>query len=183
MVKVKKPKLLLHSCCAGCTAYVIQLLSKEYQVTSYFFNPNIHPDQEYKQRCQELKNYCKKTKAPFIEGEYQAEKWQQLTKGFEFEPEKGKRCLICYAMRLEKTAEHAKQNGFDFFATTLSVSPHKLADRINQFGNKLAELYGVKFYEADFKKQEGYKKACAISKEENFYRQDYCGCSFSKRGT
>ena len=86
-------------------------------------------------------------------------------------------------MRLKKTAEHAKQNGFDFFATTLSVSPHKLADRINQFGNKLAELYGVKFYEADFKKQEGYKKACAISKEENFYRQDYCGCSFSKRGT
>jgi len=178
-----KPKLLLHSCCAGCAAYVIKLLSKNYAVTSYFFNPNIQPKEEYQKRKKELKKYCQKVKISFIEADYELAKWQELTKGFEFEPEKGKRCLICYAMRLEKTAEYAQKNSYEYFATTLSVSPHKLADRINQFGLKIAELYKVKFYQADFKKNDGFKKACQISRQENFYRQDYCGCVYSQRKT
>ena len=183
MAKITKPKFLLHSCCAGCTAYVIKLLSNDYTVTSYYFNPNIHPEEEYQKRRDELIKYCQKVNTPFIEANYEKDKWFELTKGFEFEPEKGKRCMICYAMRLEKSAEYAKEHGFDYFGTTLSVSPHKLADRINQFGNKVAEFYKVRFYQADFKKNDGFKKACTLSKQENFYRQDYCGCVYSQRKT
>lgn len=181
MAEINKPKILLHSCCAGCTAYVSKLLEKEYAVTSYFFNPNIQPFSEYEKRCAELKKYCQKIETPFIEADYEMDKWQELIEGFESEPEKGERCLICYAMRLEKTAEFAREHGYDYFATTLSVSPHKLADRINQFGNKITRMYGVKFHEADFKKNDGYKQACAISRAENFYRQNYCGCVYSQR--
>jgi len=178
-----KPKFLLHSCCAGCAAYVIKLLSNDYNVSCYFYNPNIHPEGEYQKRKQELKKYCQKVKTLFIEADYEIDKWQELIKGFEFESEKGKRCLICYAMRLEKTAQFAQKQKFDYFGSTLSVSPHKLADRINQFGNKIARMYDVKFYQADFKKNDGFKKACALSKQENFYRQDYCGCVYSQRKT
>lgn len=172
-------KLLLHVCCAPCASYVIKLLQADYDITAYFYNPNIYPDEEYDRRFLEVKRYLVKIKLPFISEAYDQENWFNLVKGHENDPEKGDRCTICYKMRLEKTVQYAKENGFDLFATDLSISPHKDAKRINKIGKELEEKHGIKFLKADFKKQEGFKKSLIISKEEGFYRQDYCGCIYS----
>ncbi|MCD4704907.1 epoxyqueuosine reductase QueH [bacterium] len=174
-------KVFLHSCCAPCSAYVIQELQKEYEVTLFYFNPNIFPKEEYQKRFQEAQKYLKKIKVDLIEGKYDHNLWLEQVKGYEQEPERGKRCYICYQMRLEKTAKKAKELGFDIFCSTLSISPHKDAEMINQIGLELAEKYNIKYLESDWKKQEGFKKACDISREEGFYRQSYCGCEFSMK--
>jgi epoxyqueuosine reductase len=174
-------KILLHSCCAPCSAHVIQELAKEYKVTLFYFNPNIFPEEEYQKRLSEAQKYLQKININLIEGEYDHQSWLEQVKGYEDEPERGKRCHICYQMRLEKTAQKAKELGFDVFCSTLSISPHKDAKMINQIGLELSEKYNIIYLESDWKKQEGFKKACNISREEGFYRQEYCGCEFSIR--
>ena len=130
---------------------------------------------------EELKKFCNNQKTDFIEGEYEKDQWSTVIRGLELEPEGGRRCWACYQMRLGKTAQYAKNNNFDYFTTTLSISPHKKADKINQLGQGLEKQLGIKFYQADFKKKDGFKKANELSKQYNFYRQEYCGCIYSKR--
>jgi len=188
-------KILLHSCCAPCSAYVIQELQKEYKVTLFYFNPNIFPKEEYQKRLAEAKEYCQKIKVDFIEGRFSESNseteldsesyktehglWLEKIKGYENEPEKGKRCEICYKHRLEKTALEAKELGYDVFCSTLSISPHKDAQMINKIGLELSKEYGIEYLESDWKKHDGFKKSCDISREEGFYRQEYCGCEFT----
>ncbi|MCX7658288.1 MAG: epoxyqueuosine reductase QueH [Oscillospiraceae bacterium] len=179
------PSLLLHSCCAPCSSYVLLYLSDYFKITVFYFNPNIAPQEEYQKRLLEQKKFIKKiaTKNPvdFIEGDYDHSGFLEIAKGLESEPECGKRCHVCYGLRLNETARLAKKRGFDFFTTTLSVSPHKNAAKINEIGLNAAKLFGAKFLCADFKKKNGYKRSIELSKEYNLYRQDYCGCEFSKR--
>lgn len=172
--------LLLHTCCAPCSAYVLKLL-ETYQVSVFYYNPNIDTLEEYGRRKNECQKYCEKSNIPFIEQEYKPDEWSMYIEGLESEPEGGKRCGRCFDLRLERTAEFAKKNSFDLFATTLSISPHKNSKLINEIGNKTANKVEVSFLEADWKKEDGYKKSCEISKDEGFYRQNYCGCIYSKR--
>jgi len=174
-----KPKFLLHTCCAVCSGHVIQQLKKEFDVMAYFYNPNIHPVTEYEKRKMTLEQYCHKYKIQFIKGEYSWEDWIESVRGSEAEPEGGYRCNICYKIRLEEVARKAKELDCDYFGSTLTISPHKKADIINPIGKEVGEKFGIKFYEADWKKQDGFKKACEISREEDFYRQNYCGCVYS----
>ena len=174
-------RILLHTCCAPCAAYVIAELQKEYNVTLFYFNPNIFPQEEYNQRLREARAYATKLNIPFLEGQYNHQWWLEQIKGYENEPEKGKRCIICYRLRLKKTAQQAEELKFDVFCSTLSISPHKDAEMINKIGQELSEKYKVEYLESNWKKQGGFKKACDISKEEDFYRQKYCGCEFSKK--
>lgn len=176
-----RPRILLHTCCAPCSTYVIKKLEDDYKVTSYFYNPNIHPKEEYTKRKEEMKAYAERLHIDFVEGEYDIEKWMQITRGLEEEKEGGKRCTICYELRMERTAKFASQKGFDYFATVLSISPYKKADVINQIGRRLSSHFGVNFLEADFKKRDGFKISVKMSKEAELYRQNYCGCIFSKR--
>jgi len=178
---VKKNKMLLHCCCAPCSTHPIRMLQNEFEVTAFFYNPNIHPEKEYRQRLFEMKMLMEKWGIPMIIDNYDVDQWFDSVKGFEEEAEGGKRCAICYEFRLLKTVQVANENGFDYFATTLSVSPHKKADIINAIGKKLEKQYGVPFYAADFKKKDGFKIGCEISREEGLYRQHYCGCVFSQR--
>lgn len=175
-----KPNLLLHVCCAPCSTHVIQLLKHDFEVTTYFYNPNIHPQEEYERRLKEMRVLVEKTGVKLIQGEYDLERWFKATKGYEEEREGGKRCEICYRLRLEQTARFAIENGYDHFTTTLSISPHKKAAPINSIGEDLAQKYGLNFYSADFKKKDGYKISCQLSKEYGLYRQDYCGCTYSR---
>jgi predicted adenine nucleotide alpha hydrolase (AANH) superfamily ATPase len=177
----KKPKILLHICCAGCGAYVSQMLKENYFVTLFFNNPNIYPKHEYDLRFKEVTEISLKYGLPLITGEYAHNSWLEKINGFESEPEKGERCQICYRDRLQKTAETAKKNNFEYFTTTLTVSPHKLAQLIIKIGQDLAENFGVKFLDIDFKKKDGFKKAGILSRELNLYRQDFCGCEFSRK--
>ncbi len=174
--------ILLHTCCAPCVCYPIDvLINQGYQVTLFYYNPNIHPRKEYELRLKELKGYIKKYKnVKIIEGIYEPKKWFKLIKGLENEPERGKRCDICYQMRLEQTAKLAKEKNFDYFASALSISPHKKADKLSELGQLLAQKYQIKFFDKDWKKNDGFKISCQISRQENFYRQDYCGCIYSK---
>lgn len=174
-----KSKLLLHICCATCAAYVLKELEEDYDVTAYYYNPNIYPEKEYKIRFVEAKKFCEKNNINFIEECPDQDRWFELTKGHEKDPERGDRCTICYGMRLQKTAQYAKKYGFDYFGTDLSISPHKDANRLNSIGNKLSDSMNIKYLEANFKKKDGFKKAMNISRCENFYRQDYCGCKYS----
>jgi len=174
-------KLLLHICCMGCGAYVSkELIKQNFKVVLYFYNPNIFPEEEYNIRFNEVERIAKKFNVKYITEKYDHQDWLKKIKGLEQEPEKGKRCVICYYDRLEKTAQKAKELNFDYFATTLTVSPHKLADKISKIGNKLEKKYNIKYLDKDFKKKDGFKNACKFSKELNLYRQDYCGCEFSK---
>ncbi len=179
------PTLLLHSCCAPCSSYVLLYLSDYFKITVFYFNPNIAPQEEYQKRLLEQKEFIKKikTKNPvdFIEGNYDHFDFLKIAKGLENEPECGKRCHECYTLRLNETARLAKEKGFDFFTTTLSISPHKNAAKINELGLKAAKLFGVEFLCADFKKKNGYKRSIELSKEYGLYRQDYCGCEFSRK--
>jgi len=171
-------KLLLHSCCAPCLTHPFAELAKDFEVAIFFYNPNIHPREEYEMRLAEAKKYCDK-KCKILEGEYDSARWFELARGLENEPERGKRCRICYEMRLAKTAEVAVKEGFQAFATTLSISPHKNAEWLNEIGEQLAEKFGVKYLAADWKKRDGFKKSLAISRKFNLKRQNYCGCTYS----
>jgi len=177
--KKNKPKLLLHVCCAGCAAYVTQVLKKDYDVVLYFYNPNIFPESEYEKRLEEAKKIAAKYGLKLILEKYDHDGWLIKVKGYEKEPERGKRCLICYRDRLENAAETASSKGFAFFTTTLTISPHKDAKIISQLGQELEKKYKVKFLDRDFKKQDGFKKSMSLAKELDLYRQNYCGCEFS----
>ena len=174
-----KQSLLLHVCCATCAAHVLNQLQDDFEVTAYYYNPNIYPEKEYSIRFQEVQRYCRQQVIPFVEETPDQGHWFELTKGHEQDPERGERCTICYRMRLQKTAEYAKKANFNFFGTDLSISPHKDARRLNAIGKELAQQFGVSYLEADFKKQDGFKKAMSISRERGFYRQNYCGCKYS----
>jgi predicted adenine nucleotide alpha hydrolase (AANH) superfamily ATPase len=178
-----KKKLLLHICCAPCATYVVQVLSKDYEVTGYFYNPNIYPEEEYFQRLNEMKRIAEDFHITLLDAPYDPMNWFALTKGLEHEPERGTRCERCFYMRLEETAEKAKKEGFDIFATTLSISPYKNASVLNRIGQSLSERYDIAFLPADFKKNDGFKKSVELCKKYNLYRQDYCGCIYSKKRT
>lgn len=171
-----KPKLLLHACCAPCSSYVLEFLKDTFDITIYFYNPNIYSIEEYEKRYNE---FSKLGKYPIIKANYNSQVFYDITKGLEDIPEGGKRCWACYEERLESTAVFAKAGDFDYFTTTLSISPYKNADRINEIGEKLAEKNDIKFLYSNFKKEEGYKKSIELSKQYGLYRQDYCGCIFS----
>ena len=175
-----KPKLLLHICCAGCGVYVSQVLKKDYDVTLYFYNPNIYPESEYSKRLEETKKVARNLELNLVVKEYNHFAWLNKIKGHEHDPERGERCLICYKDRLEGTVKVAKEKHFNYFSTTLSISPYKDAQAISRIGNDLSDKYDVKFLDKDFKKKDGYKKSAKLSKELRLYRQNYCGCEFSR---
>ena len=179
----KVPTLFLHSCCAPCSSYVLEYLSQYFRITLFYYNPNIYPQEEYDKRVAEQEKFisCLQTKHPiaFITGEYDDSRFYAITKGLEKEPEGGLRCFACYELRMEEAAKIAKSEGFDYFATTLSISPLKNAQKINETGEKLGEKYKVKHLPSDFKKRGGYLRSIQLAKEYDLYRQNYCGCVFS----
>ena len=184
-IKEKRiPKLLLHSCCGPCSTYCIQVLSEYFDVTVFYYNPNIYPPEEYRLRADEQNRFISEfpTRNPvkFVEGAYDTDRFYAMAKGLEKVEEGGERCFKCYELRLRESAEYAKNNGFDFFTTTLSISPLKNADKLNEIGRKLSEEYGVSYLFSDFKKKEGYKISTQLSAEYGMYRQNYCGCVFSQ---
>lgn len=176
-----KKRILLHACCAPCAGYVIQKLLPGYDLTVYYYNPNIYPYEEYYRRRDELQNYCIRLGITFIEEEYDQKRWHENIQGLEHEPERGRRCDRCFNMRLEKAASYAAALGYDFFTTTLTVSPHKKSSTIIAIGSDIGRKHDIGFLAEDFKKKEGYKLANEISKREGFYRQAYCGCLYSKK--
>lgn len=171
-----KPKLLLHCCCAPCSSAVIEKISKYFNITYYYYNPNIYPEAEYVLRQQEFK----KLGIDVVVENYNHQEFLNLAKGHEQDPEGGARCQICIAARMDKSFKFAKENGFDYVTTTLSISPHKDCQFINQTGEMLAAKHGVQYLYADFKKENGYLRSIEICKQLNIYRQDYCGCEFAK---
>lgn len=179
------PKLFLHSCCAPCSSYCLEYLSKYFDITVFYYNPNISPGEEYEKRVEELDRLVSEmpVKHPFtfLEGRYQPEEFYRIAKGLEDVPEGGERCMRCYRLRMEEAARLAKEGGFDYFTTTLSISPLKNAEKINEIGEELAKLYGVRHLPSDFKKKNGYKRSVELSQEYGLYRQNYCGCVFSQR--
>ncbi len=177
----KRLSILVHACCGTCAAYVVKLLSEEYEPTIYYYNPNIHTYEEYQKRKNDLVWYANEFNYGLIEDKYDAKEWFDNVKGFENEPEKGMRCNVCFEMRLKKAAEYAANNNYDIFTTTLTVSPHKNSKEINRIGKEIEKEYGIKFYKADFKKKDGFKKTMQMSKEFGFYRQNFCGCLFSNK--
>lgn len=180
------PTLLLHSCCAPCSSYCLEYLSKYFNITLVYYNPNIYPKEEYHLRVTEqerLINEMNETvinKISFREGRFEPDRFFAMAKGLEKEPEGGKRCYACYEMRLREAAILAKEGGFEYFTTTLSISPLKDSQKLNEIGRKLEEEYGVPYLYSDFKKKNGYKRSTELSKEYDLYRQDYCGCVYSK---
>lgn len=177
-----RPKLLLHACCAPCSSYVLEYLTQYFDITLYYYNPNISPESEYKFRISELHRLVSEMgiSVKIIDGEYEPEAFEEVAKGLENEPERGARCMKCYRLRLEHSAQIAKEQGFDYFTTTLSISPMKNAEALNSIGSTLADKYGIAYLFSDFKKREGYKRSIELSKKYNLYRQNYCGCRFSK---
>lgn len=181
----KVPRLLLHSCCAPCSSYVLEYLSSCFEITVFYYNPNIFPESEYTKRIWEqqvlIDELPAKHPVSFVAGAYDKERFYEMAKGLEHLKEGGERCLKCYELRLREAAEMAKEAEFDYFTTTLSISPLKNADRLNEIGMRLAGEYGVSYLQSDFKKKNGYKRSIELSKEYGLYRQDYCGCEFSIR--
>ena len=179
------PRLLLHSCCAPCSSYVLDYLSQYFLITVYYYNPNIYPAAEYDKRLCEQKKLLSRlgTKHPvnIIPSEYEPESFNKAVSGLENEPEGGSRCSRCFELRLEATAKAAKASGFDYFTTTLSVSPHKNAALLNEIGKAMSEKYEIPYLYSDFKKREGYKRSTQLSELYGLYRQDYCGCEYSIR--
>lgn len=180
------PSLLLHSCCAPCSSYVLEYLGQHFNITVFYYNPNIFPESEYTKRILEQQTLIgqMRVKYPvsFIAGSYDKDRFYEMAKGLEHVKEGGERCLKCYELRLRESAWIAKSGGFDYFTTTLSISPMKNAARLNEIGLRLQEEYGVNYLISDFKKKNGYKRSIELSKEYGLYRQDYCGCEFSVRG-
>jgi len=177
----RRPKLLLHLCCAPCSSYVIELLHSYFDIVLYFYDPNIHPRSEYEKRRDEAGIHAAKKGIPFIEGPYDVEKWHDYTRGHEGDPEKGERCTLCYDMRIAESARFAGELGCEYFATVLTISPHKDAKRINEAGFRFSARFGLKYLASDFKKKDGFKKSIALGNKYGFYRQDYCGCTYSRR--
>jgi len=177
-----KQKLLLHTCCAPCSITIIDELKKQYNLTVFFYNPNIQPEKEYLKRKKHVIDVCKEWEVDMIDKDYEVDEWNSLTKGLEKEPEiVGKRCPICFTMRLEKTAKYAKENDYDFFATSLTSGRNKKADIINTIGQDLAEKYNIKFLNEDWKKGGRQEKSNKMTEERGIYRQTYCGCIHSKK--
>lgn len=178
------PKLLIHSCCAPCSSYVLEYLSEYFEITVLYYNPNIFPKEEYEYRIKEQKRLIEEMRftkpVKFIATEYTPWDFYNNIKGYEKEFEGGKRCEICFKVRLEEAAKIAKEKGFDYFVTTLSISPMKNSALLNEIGTKLGEKYGIKYLMSDFKKKNGYKRSVELSKIYDLYRQDYCGCIYSK---
>jgi epoxyqueuosine reductase len=181
MVNLNNKKLLLHICCAPDATVVFERLSSDYNITGFFYNPNIHPQAEYKLRENEFVRLAKQQGVASECGSYDWDRWFELVEGMETEPEGGKRCRICIQMRIEMAAQFAKQHDFNLFTTVLTVSPHKNAELINQLGAEIGKLYQVEFMPANFKKQDGFKRSLELTKQYQLYRQNYCGCIFSKR--
>ena len=181
----KVPTLLLHSCCAPCSSYVLEYLSDYFAITVYYYNPNIYPEGEYTRRIEEqehlITSMSLKNPVKFVKGDYEPDKYYELIKGHENDPEGGDRCAICFRLRLEEAAKLAREGGYEFFTTTLTISPHKNADKLNEIGEEVASIYGVLFLPSDFKKRNGYKRSIELSDKYGLYRQDYCGCVFSRR--
>lgn len=179
----EKPALLLHACCAPCSSHTLLFLCDYFRITLYFFNPNIAPESEYIYRKEELIRLVKELglDVEIISEDYNPAPFYELAKGLENLPERGERCRKCIGYRLRKTAETAKKLGCDYFTTTLTISPHKDCEFINQYGGQLAEEMGIAYLFSDFKKHDGYKHSIQLSKEYNLYRQDYCGCVYSRR--
>lgn len=179
------PRLLLHSCCAPCSSATLERLMEYFHVTVFYYNPNIEPEEEYYKRVKEqqvlLGKLSGKYPVKMISGEYKPWDFYHKIKGLEHDKEGGRRCYSCYELRLTKTAELARQLQFDFFTTTLSISPMKNTKWLNEIGNRLSKEYGVEYLFSDFKKKNGYKRSIELSREYGLYRQDYCGCIFSKQ--
>lgn len=173
--------MLLHICCAPCSTHVVEKLRDRYHVTGFFYNPNIHPRDEYERRMATAERYAANIGLELLEGEYDVERWMEATKGFEGEPEGGARCSLCYRLRLEETAKRARDEEFKYFATTLTISPRKKASIINPIGREIAEKYRLFFHEEDFKKKDGFKHSVEMSRVHELYRQDYCGCIYSRK--
>ena len=178
-----RPKLLLHSCCGPCSTTVLTLLVSHFDITVLYYNPNIEPKEEYYKRKEEQIRFIKEFNnehIKFMDCDYNNQDFRSRVVGLEQEREGGARCAVCFKLRLEKTAEIAKALDFDYFGTTLTVSPHKNSEVINKIGTLLETEYGVKYLYSDFKKKDGYKKSIELSKKYNLYRQDYCGCEFGR---
>lgn len=181
------PVLCLHSCCAPCSSYVLEYLGEAFKIYDFFYNPNITNEEEYRLRYEEMKRFLSEfpmgKQVELLEVPYDPARYLELVKGYEECKEGGARCGICFAMRLEETAKKAKELGCDYFATTLTISPLKDASRINEIGTMLGKKYGVEYLPSDFKKKNGYKRSVELSAEYDLYRQNYCGCEFSKGET
>ncbi len=177
--------LLLQVCCAPCSSYCIEYLSRYFDITLLYYNPNISPVEEYEKRLEEVKRFIQEfdpaRNVTLLSCDYDGEKYENMVKGFEQEPEGGSRCYKCYELRLKETARLAKENHFDYFGTTLSISPYKNANWLNEIGEALGKKYDISYLYADFKKKNGYKRSIELSREFDLYRQDYCGCIYSKK--
>ena len=176
----EKKKLLLHSCCGPCSTAVIERLLPYFDITVIYYNPNIEPQEEYEKRKKVQQEFLKEINVSFIDSPWNNEEFHKVTKGLEHEPEGGKRCHVCYGLRLRYVADIAKKNKFDYFTTTLTVSPYKNSDIINRIGNSIGYEKNIKYLYSDFKKREGYKRSILLSKEYKLYRQNYCGCLYAK---
>jgi predicted adenine nucleotide alpha hydrolase (AANH) superfamily ATPase len=179
----RAPRLLLHSCCAPCSSYVLEYLSRYFYITVLYYNPNIYPPSEYRLRVNEQESLLSQMSfahsVEMVEGSFEPEAFYRAVQGLEGEPEGGKRCLKCYELRLLQAAKEAKAGGYDYFTTTLTISPLKSADRLNEIGERIGREQGVAFLASDFKKRDGYKRSVQLSRQYGLYRQDYCGCVYS----
>lgn len=181
------PTLMLHSCCAPCSSYVLEYLAEYFKITVVYYNPNISPEAEFRKREEEQRRFISQLPVnnpiTLLTQSYDPNEFYEAVKGLEQEPEGGKRCFVCYRLRLERAARLAKEQGFDWFTTTLTLSPLKNSQIINRIAEEVSQKYGVKNLPSDFKKREGYKRSIELSREYGLYRQNYCGCEFSKRDT
>ncbi len=181
----KTPRLLLHCCCAPCSSYCLEYLSAHFDITLLYYNPNISPENEFKKRAAELLRLSEvfpaKNKIEVVIPEYDPEEFFDAVKGLETVPEGGERCFKCYRLRLRRAARYAKEHGYDYFCSTLSISPWKNAEKLNEIGEELSEEYSVAHLPNDFKKKNGFKRSVELSEQYGLYRQDYCGCVFSKK--
>lgn len=179
----KIPTLLMHSCCAPCSSYCIEYLSKYFNITLYFYNPNISYKEEFEKRALELKRLVNSMNLArpvnIVIEHYEPQEFYDIAKGLEDEPERGKRCEKCFNLRLNQSANYASKHNFDYFTTTLSISPHKNAELLNNIGRNLSAIYNIPYLYSDFKKKNGYKRSIELSNEYNLYRQNYCGCIYS----
>lgn len=178
----RKPSLLLHVCCGPCSSYVLEYLSNYFEITILFYNPNIYPKEEYIRRKEEMEEFVSKAypNTKYIIMDYNEKEFYDAVRGYEHLGERSERCFKCYELRLKKTVEYAKENGYDYFTTSLSISPYKVSSKLNEIGSILEKEYGINYLYSDFKKKNGYKRSIELSREYNMYRQEYCGCVYSK---